>query len=126
MFLIVEDNHQLLALWRRLVPQLDLDAVIVDNGDEARRLVEDTQFCGLVLDQQLPGASGTDILAAARQPGSPNAETPVIFTSAAPPHPLPDDVVVLRKPVPLAAVVKRLLELVGSGQRESANQQRDL
>lgn len=62
--LVVEDEADISELISVQLQSLGLDVDIIDNGDEALKIIQDEgqQFDLFVLDRMLPGASGLEIL----------------------------------------------------------------
>jgi DNA-binding response OmpR family regulator len=65
--LIVEDDRPLADFLRRSLQEEGYGAEVLDNGEMAAKRVTETTFDLILLDLNLPGCDGTEVLRAARQ-----------------------------------------------------------
>jgi DNA-binding NtrC family response regulator len=77
--LIVEDKESLRTMLRRTLEARNLRAQESGDAYDARRRLQTTRFALVLTDLRLPGGSGFDVLAAAREA---DAEMPVIVMTA--------------------------------------------
>lgn len=83
--LVVEDNPVNQQLARSQLERLGIEAVIVDRGEDGYRLLTEaspSDFQAVLMDQQLPGWSGTETTRRLREHGGHLAELPIIGLSA--------------------------------------------
>ncbi len=83
--LVVEDNPVNQQLAQRQLERLGLVPTIVGSGEDAMALLSDPtteSFAVILMDQQLPGMSGTETTRAVRALAGPVAAIPVIGVSA--------------------------------------------
>lgn len=60
--LIADDNEDFLALLTRRVEKMGHRVVAVTDGSEAIEAIENKKFDLLILDLQMPGTSGLDVI----------------------------------------------------------------
>jgi len=77
--LIVEDKESLRTMLRRTLEGRGLRAQESGDAYDARRRLQSTRFALVLTDLRLPGGSGFDVLAAAREA---DADVPVIVMTA--------------------------------------------
>ena len=77
--LIVDDDEAVLDTLSKVVKSNDFEAVTAQSGEEALKLMETNQYCIVLLDINMHGISGFDVLEAMRKQGN---HTPVIIISA--------------------------------------------
>jgi len=111
--LIVEDDRDVVALFRHVLDIAGYHTEIVLNGKEAMSRLEESEPDIVLLDLQLPGMSGIDILTRMRADDR-LRNTPVVVITAFAPHaaslPVEPDLLLL-KPVDinqLSSLVQRL------------------
>ena len=77
--LVVDDDDELRALIRRALEREGHDVVDHPRGDGVLPLLESQPFDAVILDREIPGVSGLDLLPVLRRQ---HPETPVIFITA--------------------------------------------
>jgi DNA-binding response OmpR family regulator len=77
--LIVEDDRPLAEFLCRSLQEEGYGAEVLDNGEQAAKRVTETSFDLILLDLNLPGCDGTEVLRAAREK---NASTAILVVTA--------------------------------------------
>ena len=79
--LIAEDNRAMAGLSEYTLQRAGFEVTVCYHGSKAVSVVEEKQFDFILTDFQMPGASGKDVIQAARK-NKPNATTPIVLCSA--------------------------------------------
>lgn len=124
--LLVEDESRLRQTLARSLASRDFQVVEATTAAEAIAVASGERFDLMLLDINLPDASGWDVLRALRRA---NCVLPVVVMSAVPPNPVrvrefrPDGI--LHKPFPIDAVL-RLVRSVGVERAPTGRAEREL
>lgn len=78
--LLVDDSPDALELYRTVLGDLGLNLIMVQNGEEAIRMVKDSDFAAIVLDIQMPGIDGYETALRIRNLEK-GRQTPIIFVT---------------------------------------------
>jgi DNA-binding response OmpR family regulator len=78
--LLVDDSPDALELYRTVLGDLGLNLVTAKSGEEALRLVKDSEFAAIVLDIQMPGIDGYETAMRIRSVEK-SRQTPIIFVT---------------------------------------------
>lgn len=78
--LVVEDDHATQNLLKTLLGRDGFEPMIVSNGAEALKAIEENDFAVIVLDLMMPKVSGHDVIDVLRQ--RPSRPSIVICTAA--------------------------------------------
>lgn len=79
--LVAEDSFALANLLEFVLKRAGFKTTLARNGDIASMILSSEQFDLLVLDQQMPGKTGIDLLREVRS-GGPNQATPAFLCTA--------------------------------------------
>lgn len=79
--LIAEDNPAAAGVLQFTLSKSGFEVIVATNGRAAISKVQAEKFDAIITDYQMPGATGEEVIQAARA-GSPNEETPIILCSA--------------------------------------------
>lgn len=77
--LIVEDNVDLAENIADILSERNVEGVVVENAEEANKVLDTEHFDGVITDLRLPGMSGADLIATLRGRGH---SVPIIVVSA--------------------------------------------
>jgi CheY-like chemotaxis protein len=78
--LLVDDSPDALELYRTVLDDLGLNLVTAKSGEEALKLVKDSEFAAIVLDIQMPGIDGYETAMRIRSVEK-SRQTPIIFVT---------------------------------------------
>lgn len=84
-FLVAEDDPMNRALMAAYIELIGGSATMVDNGLAALNSVTTNHFNGLIVDLNMPGASGVAVLQAVRKRPGPNQTVPAMLWTASSP-----------------------------------------
>lgn len=108
--LIVDDNLQISRVLQKHLTVVGFDVVLVDNGLSMLDKLLDENFDLVISDLAMPEGDGATAINIMRKI---KINLPVLVYSAwTDDTHLPDDVVILKKPLPLMDVVARVQELI--------------
>jgi CheY-like chemotaxis protein len=115
--LIVDDDADLRDALRATLEDGGYDVVVAKNGQEAiERFHAGAPPCVIVLDMLMPVMSGTEFLAE-RQKDPQLAKTPVVVVTATEVRSAAGEEAVMRKPVDLTLLLRRIESACGSSRR---------
>lgn len=80
--LIVEDEKDIAELMTLHLRREGLEVDIVDNGEDATRLLNSKKFSVIILDWMLPGVSGLELCKKWRADGRENGAVPILMVTA--------------------------------------------
>lgn len=107
--LVADDEPQLRAVYVRQLEALGMGVVAVPGGAEAIARLDAERFDLLILDLDMPGVSGLDVLLHA---GRAAPHLPVVVVTATEVERLDGAAAVLHKPVDLPTLRERLREVL--------------
>lgn len=114
--LVADDEGALLTAIRRTLADAGFDVTVAGDGNEAVRLLNEQSFDVILSDLRMPGASGVDLLKAARVR---DLEVPVLLMTGSPDLASATEAIrygaceYLVKPIPLAQITKAARKAVG-------------
>lgn len=83
--LVVDDDEPILGLMRNVLREFNFDAVTASSGAEALRQARERRPDLILIDKNMPGMSGAEVIEAFRNDGG--AGTPVLILSGEPVSP---------------------------------------
>lgn len=108
--LVVDDHLAVCILLKRLLVRLDHQVEVADSGEEALPMLDTKHFDLLIVDKNMPGMSGHEVIKVVRatQPG-----IKIVLMTA---FPNPDDLVLegrLMKPFSISEVNALMVKVLG-------------
>ena len=117
LILVVDDDAPILLLMRNLLREFGFEPVAANSGPEALAEAKKRKPDLILLDRNMPGMSGDEVLAAMRSDGGDLASVPVLMLTGEPME--PDEVArvgataAVLKPFDVAALVARIRAHLG-------------